>query len=366
MTEVLANGNFGQSLSKIGSSVGPYLGALASVVGVIMAFIPSESAELAFMKNMMKNIDNRLDQVDNRFNDIERLINWNVVRVNFWQIQQKINVASDEFQHIYTVPEAAFRNRTQLFIDSYDSDYQNSGKKLYDAIVNNQNIFQDNLGTSIMLYTKYDRRKTQIFLLGVMKLLLKAVTVELGFLQIKQYNRNVDYMKSQWQIRIQQVRRKFEDFDQQCVSNYQSQSGKDIDEYSPQHSWQSNSQFATGLFRLLAKKYYWRDWIVIAYNPIRGSGTHYVKVRGGHIKFRKNGRNIVVASVDENHPVMNLAYARWGMNDVSMTTHNFWKGDVRRSAKDIYEDIDRNDAALCSVIRSYNNANYHYHSKRAV
>ncbi|CAC5390503.1 unnamed protein product [Mytilus coruscus] len=149
-----------------------------------MAFIPSESEELAFMKNMMNNIDNRLDRMDNRFNDIERLIQWNVVQVNFGQLEQRINAVSLEFQYVYAVPQAAVQNRKKIFIANYDGDYQNSGTKLYQAIVQKQGTFQENLGTSVLRYTKNDRRKTQIFLLGVMQLLLQAVKVEMGYLLV--------------------------------------------------------------------------------------------------------------------------------------------------------------------------------------
>ena len=44
---------FTSSLATIGASIGPYLGAIGPFIGFGMAFIPSESPELKFMKNMM-------------------------------------------------------------------------------------------------------------------------------------------------------------------------------------------------------------------------------------------------------------------------------------------------------------------------
>jgi hypothetical protein len=49
-----------------------------------MAFIPSDTAELAFAKKMMKQIDNRFDRVDSQFNNVEKLIQWNAVKVNHY------------------------------------------------------------------------------------------------------------------------------------------------------------------------------------------------------------------------------------------------------------------------------------------
>ncbi|CAC5403982.1 unnamed protein product [Mytilus coruscus] len=369
IAELLEKKEFRNSLTKIGKSIGPYLGALGPFIGVVMAFIPSESEELAFMKNMMNTIDNRLDRIDNRFNDIERLIQWNVVQVNFGQLEQRINAVSREFKYIYAVPQAAVQNRKIIFIANYDGDYQNSGTKLYQAIVQKQGTFQEDLGTSVLRYTQNDRKKTQVFLLGVMQLLLQAVKVELGYLLVNQFTHNANFMKSDWEKRIKEVKGKFEQIDYQCTHvNYHPQSGKDIDAYAATNSGQTNRQFATGLFNLLGGKYYWRDWIVVAYDPISGGDNHWVGVGGGHIKFRKNGRNIVVASVDKSRSVMDLARAEQQMKTIAMTKRkgNIWVGyrNVRRTAQDIFNSLNRSGASFVSVIRSGKNANYHYHTRR--
>ncbi|XP_052075404.1 cephalotoxin-like protein [Mytilus californianus] len=369
IAELLAQRDFGKSLTKIGKSVGPYLGALGPFVGIITAVIPSESDELAFMKNMMKEIDKRLDNIDNRFNDIEKMIKWSVVQINFGQIEQRIQATSREFKYLYEVPMSAVQNRKLLFISNYKSDYQNSGNKLFQAIIQGQGTFQEDLGTSVLRYTGKDRRKTQLFLLGVMQLLLQAVKVELGYLLVNQYTHNANFMKLEWEKKIQTVRKKFEYIDYQCANvYYHAQSGKELDEYSAKNKGLTNSQFASGLFQHLGGKYYWRDWAVIAYNPIWGGDNHWVGVSGGHIKFRKDGRNIVVASVDKKHSVMDLARAEQDMKKVSMTyrTGNWWTGyrDARRNAKDVFNSLDKRGASLVSVIRCYNNMTYHYHSKR--
>ncbi|CAG2242361.1 unnamed protein product [Mytilus edulis] len=78
------------SLYNISKNIGPYLEGISPFFDIVMAFVQVDSDILAFMKDMMKNIDHRLDQIDNRFNDIERLIKWNVVQINFGQIEQRM------------------------------------------------------------------------------------------------------------------------------------------------------------------------------------------------------------------------------------------------------------------------------------
>ncbi|XP_063448967.1 uncharacterized protein LOC134728324 [Mytilus trossulus] len=368
IAELFEKEEFRKSLTKIAKDVGPYLGVLGPFIGVVLAFIPSESDELFFMKNMMTNIDNRLDKMDTRFNNIERLIQWDAVAIKFAQLEQKINAVSREFQFIYKVRKGAVENRKLIFTVNYDGDYQNSGSKLYDAIVEKHGTFQEDLGTSVLRYTDNDRNKTQVFLLGVMKILLRAVKIELGYLLVKGFTINAEFMKSDWEKRIQEVTAKFEQIDDQCANvNYRPQSGKEIDAYALTNSDKTNNEFATGLFNLLSGKYYWRDWVVLAYDPITGRENHWVGVDGGHVKIGKNGRNIVVASVDKSHAVLDLARARQRMEKVAETKRdkNWWGiSKVYRTAKEIWNALDRKGASFTCVVRSGKNAYFHFHSRK--
>ncbi|CAG2235020.1 unnamed protein product [Mytilus edulis] len=176
-------------------------------------------------------------------------------------------------------------------------------------------------------------------------------------------------MTADWENKIKQVKVKFDQIDNQCTNAYHSQSGKDIDAYAASNSGQTSSQFAAGLFNLLAGKYYWRHWIVLAYNPISGSNLHYVGVSGGHIKFRKNGRNIVVGSVDKSRAVMGKTQAENNMKGQAETKRvcNFWNRCwyTLKSASEIFNSISRSGSSFFSVVRNSNNANFHYHSSRA-
>ncbi|XP_052075388.1 uncharacterized protein LOC127712820 [Mytilus californianus] len=177
----------------------------------ISAFFKTESAELAYMKQMMKYIDSRFDQMDKRF----------------------------------------------------DKD----------------------LGTSVLRYTDSDRAKTQLFLRGVMQLLLQAIKIY---------------------------------------------------------------QFATELFNLLSGKYYWRDWIVVSYNPIYGHSNHMMRVTGGHTLFRKHGRNLLVTSVDKNQTVMNISRAKQKLRtkvSVKVWDKRFAVYESRK-AKDIFFHVDHSGASI--------------------
>lgn len=179
---------FKDSLEKIGKSIGGYLGMLGPFVSFVLGFIPgSESAELRYMKEMMTQIENRFDRIDSQLDDVKRLINWNPIRVKFGEIEQIIESMSMEFQHLYkgsTNYLNAAESRKEHFVSTYKADYHNSGYKLYRAIVSG-GVFEIPLGDSIIDFTKYDRKKTQMFLFGIMQLLLQAAKVEIAYSQIQ-------------------------------------------------------------------------------------------------------------------------------------------------------------------------------------
>ncbi|CAC5362785.1 unnamed protein product [Mytilus coruscus] len=108
--------------------------------------------------------------------------------------------------------------------------------------------------------------------------------------------------------RLYQIRSVMSHADSTIANKYHDQSGADIDKYALDHSTHSmnNHDFANNLYNFIAKKYYWRYWLVIAYKDVFGDDKHYQHECSGHLKFRDLGRNIVVASVDKRKSHMDL------------------------------------------------------------
>lgn len=131
----------------------------------------------------------------------------------------------------------------------------------------------------------------------------------------------------------------------------------------------SNKRFAKALYKMLAKKYYWRDWIVLIYNGIWGWENHSVRVCGGHIKFRTQGRNIVIASRDRKHSVMNLKRAQMEMQKVAVTdrTGNWLTGYhyKKRKAISVFNSLNKLGACNVSVIKCGAGLHYYYKNRFA-
>ncbi|CAH1802276.1 unnamed protein product, partial [Owenia fusiformis] len=346
--DLITNKDFKEALTEIGKSIAPFLGAFGPFLSLILAFIPgADSAELAYLKEMMKNIDNRFNRLDSRFDEVQRMIDWTKVAVNFGQIEQKILAMDVEFKLLYTGGAPA-ANKKQVFITHFESDYQLSGLKLYNAIVHTQGTFQENLGESVMRYTKNDRKKTRDFLLGIMRLLIQGAKVELAYYKAKGFETIAEQRKQEWETRIRTVKSNFEQIDRTVTDRYHGQSLVDIKKYAADNYGMSNKDFSVGLYGMLNGKYDWRVWYDIIYNPIHGWDRHSVSVCGGHILFQQDGRNIVVASKDRNAGRMDLQRA-WTslLRRMWITEDLMYNGQL---ARNLYNEIDKTGACLVAVI----------------
>ncbi|CAH1802460.1 unnamed protein product [Owenia fusiformis] len=345
--DYINNKDFAKTLTKLTGAIAPFLGALGPFLGFVLAFIPSQdSAELAYMKKMMGQIDNRFNVIDNRFNDIERLIDWTKVAVNFGQIEQNINAMHSQYITLYSTNQPS-ENAKQLFIINYNSVYQLSALKLYQAITQTHGTFQENLGKSVMRYTANDRKKTQEFLLGTLRLLLQAVEIEIAYYYVSGFEKLAETNTELWNTRIQEVKRNFEAIDKAVKNKYLDQSAKDIKEFSANKYGQSNERFVKDGYDMLKQKYYWRDWFVVAYNLKTASTANMC---GGQRMFDKDGRHFVTSSVESNHSKKGRATLKKRLDSLGSYAYTKnWVG--KKSARDTSEVFDKIDkSGTCSLV----------------
>lgn len=361
INEVLKEGKFAESLQKIATGIGPYLGALGPFAMLIMSFVPSSDP----FKEMMAKIDNRFDKVEQQLEDIYRELEWNIIKTTYVPIELDILAMTAEHKHFYNAQKVGFDSAKSNFIDFYKNNFGSTCSDFYNLIMGIN--FQKPVETRVMEYVEYDRRKTQKFLMIVMSLLLQAVKLEISYRAIDK--QNVNHHEKYWKGKIEQVRKQFEEADRTCRDIYHKQLGRDINNVAIASNGHSNNYFVEELFKKVNSKYYWRDWLVVAYNDIRGYDKHCVSVSGGYIKFRTQGRNILVASVDINASVMNLQKAENVMESVDVLTYRrgWWmnpSSSERRTAKEVYDDIYRKYARSVGVIKCYEGLWFYYNVRR--
>ncbi|ESO85276.1 hypothetical protein LOTGIDRAFT_167849 [Lottia gigantea] len=129
--------NFTNVIGKLATAVTPFLGIVGPFVSFIMGFFRQpESAELKAIKRLYTEVDNRFDKVDLQFIEVKQLIDWSKIQIQYSDIEQKINAANGVFECIYKFSTGALNITTSAFVTNFDNDYQNSGIKLYDGIMN--------------------------------------------------------------------------------------------------------------------------------------------------------------------------------------------------------------------------------------
>lgn len=145
---------------------------------------------------------------------------------------------------------------------------------------------------------KNNRPQTQSFMIGILQLSIRGITSEIAYKKLKYSDTVSNYYLHEWEQRINNVTKRMQTIDEQVKVKYHDQAGIDINRIAAEKHTLSNGAFSTYLYNFLIKKYFWRDWLVIIYNPINGGSNHMNKQCNGYIKYRFQGRNMVVASVD--------------------------------------------------------------------
>ncbi|CAH1802061.1 unnamed protein product [Owenia fusiformis] len=360
--------DFAQTIRKLTESASQFLGALGPFSSFILAFVSTDSSELTYMKGMMTEIDAQFNKVEARLGDIQTLIEWTNVEQNLGVIELTVATLDMEFKLFYNTSGTA-SEKQQTFINVYDNNYATSGSKLYLMTVGEGGTFIENLCESIMKKTKYDRKETNDYLLGVLKILLQAIRLELAYYGMQGLNTTYETRKNEWDRRITQVTEMFEKTDEDVINAYHTQSKEDAKRFAIDNRALSNRDFAVRLCDMLKEKYYWREWFCLIYDDSieSSSSKHRLHVCGGHILLQESGRNIAVASKETTATRMSKASAEAELNKF---TFSYW-WDVlydgteidngKTKAYTVFNKIRYNIANVCSVAVIKQNADVYWH-----
>ncbi|KAK3086404.1 hypothetical protein FSP39_017941 [Pinctada imbricata] len=299
LATIMESGNFRSSMSKLATSIGPYLGAIGPAVGIIMAFTNQKDPQIEFMKTMLKRIENRFDKIDEQFKQLTNQVNWNKYEIQLSKHESTIRTLSKNLGAVYKASSGSRPGQIRSFIRTYDSNWKNDPQVLM-TYTTGTGLFHENLIDMFKTYTENHRGKVQKFMLGLTDLILRGVSVELAYLEF--INETASYKKDRknyWTREVKKMRNFMSKIDRGLYSSrlYLPQMGKDIDKLLINNKGRKHSDFATIAYNFLMEKFNWRDWLVVSYNDVKGGSKHWVKQCSGTIKFRNQGRNIVIASV---------------------------------------------------------------------
>lgn len=363
LAQAIADKNFAGTMGKLATKVGPYLGMVGPVIGILFALTGAsqDSAELQFMRNMLAKIENRFDQVDQRLDDIARKIDWNTVRIQFFAYEKKIlpmKIELDKFYNASNTDElTSFQN---TFTNMYECVYENSGQMLYNHIISGESTFSSNLLMEAMRANEYDRKEIQVFMLGLTKLVLVGSQIEMAYYKLK-HPSSLDGLKTKWTSQMGKMSQAMAAADREVMGKYSDIAIKDAKRILTFNKGAKNQDVAAAVYSKLTTKFYWRNWFVAVYDAIGGNNNHQVWVCNGGIAFRHDGFNLLLASNSENTAALNQNTAKSIINNAVMVKKGWWMTKKTLNAKEIFDGVTT--VRSCSkytgfgVIRS--NANFH-------
>ena len=313
VNEIQSGASFANSLAKamesknvagvigMATSIIPGVSAVVSFLGFVLSFFgTNESHELAEIKRLLKEVSTRLDSVEIHLQDIQRNIKWTQIKSQFARIEQEINTNFVYLQNIYSHPLSVKNAEKDIFMNVFRTTCWTCSMDLYHGIMGADCALTGDLFQIAMKSFNYDRKRTQHFMIGILQLLIKGVTIELSYMKLKYGDDLYNIHKIDWVNQMANVINRMKTIDQTLQDKYHEQASIDIDKLSAEQHSLSNDKFSTILYDFLRDKYYWRDWLVIVYRPIRGLHNHINHACNGFTKYGVYGRNIVVASVDSS------------------------------------------------------------------
>ena len=314
-TELLEKGSFTDAMANADTYVFPWMAAIELVFDFVGSFFPdTEELILEEIIRGFKQVNARLDIIINELGEIKKLIKWKDMEVRFGDIEARIRLLDSTLKDTLRSPNR--KDGVNQFISIFNSQYQSAGFFLYDSVAKNDQVFSKNLLSAAMKFSDNTRKQTQKFSKGLLGLLLKAVNVEIGAEKFKRLNTG---RKVIWQDRMKECRRAMQAADKALeTEGWKNQMKVDSDRtgYSLREE-KNHWTFCWKLYDFLAEKYYWRKWMVLAYNEVKGYSKHAVDLpKHAHKSFRKYGRNYIVVSTDPKSP-WDIQRAKNNIRDVT-------------------------------------------------
>ena len=312
---IMASSDFQKTITAYFQATGPFLSAVGPLVSLAFGFVGTESAELAAIKRLSERVDEGFNRIDSHFGDIKREFKWLIQAFKIDRIEGNIKAVQRSFKHLPTVPSYAYEDQKQIFINIYEEIFDDSGTKLCSSILNGNLVYGKGLLESFNEHTQYDRKRYQTFTIGLLQLLLTASKLQLAYMELK-YPMLRNYYETVWKKCLDDVGYKIAKVDEEIVWNSERRSKEDIDKFAENNPRLNNKEFGKQLFDLLTKKYYWLDWLVVVYSPIRGFDNHCIGACNSYLKFSFYGRNILVSHVSKTKPNIDLMAAQSAIDKI--------------------------------------------------
>ena len=314
---ILKNGNFQDALRNMDTFVKPWAEGMEMHMYFFWLFFRTTADDiLDEVKKGFSEVNDRLDTVISEVREIKKLIQWKDMEVRFGEIEGNIRLLDTTLKEALRAPSR--EDGINRFKEIFSMQYNNAGFFLYDSVANNDQVFQKNLLSAGMKYSDNHRRQCHGFFKGLIGLLIKAMNAEIAN---EKFNNLRTGQKVIWRERLQRSRAAMDAADTAMETQaWKRQPGEDAKVIAKGMTKKSHQEFVNKMYSHLTTKFYWRYWLVIAYDKVDGLGKHYqyfAKNAYEFKSFRQYDRNFIILSADPKDKSFNNNLAKSYIRNVT-------------------------------------------------
>ena len=291
-------------LLKVSGALFPVLEPVTGVLGAffglfsLMFSAGSESAEMTYMKEQFGEVNMKLDTISQDVNQIKDLITDNTLRAAYIADEGKIlngyNQLQDFLRELQNLSCNAGSNcaRERIRIASrYDQyfDINSNMQNIFRGAMDPTPVFSKPLIEQIKSSSDCNVRDIQNLADGILKLAIKEQKVTMIHEMLSGTNYSITIRMNNWLKQMYTLKHHTDKAVSGCFKDIGKYIKKDVGDPKYQSGYSANSAASNALKQHLEKKYFWLNWIVVAFD-IDDDTDDYTIANGGTVFWSKGNR----------------------------------------------------------------------------
>lgn len=269
-TDTLVAKDVLKGLAKFASLAPGCIGALFSVVNVVLAFLPQEDPVLNEIKDGFAEVNRKLDDLSMKISNLATDVEWFNYASIYSQDELRILNAWRKFEEFRENSKLVKSEEDKLrLVEIFTNYYEYTGTEasvsnLYHYLTISSTSLAKNLNQLLIKKFKCDINEIGRYNAYFSSLLLRGTVLNefywrlIGFNQPNTEAKNAQMFNSVYRAQLFSV--------QYCLDNYREYMMQDVREISQALSPHNKTAIAVQVKKALDKKYDWYKWVVVVYN----------------------------------------------------------------------------------------------------
>ena len=289
-------------LLKISGALFPELEPITGVLGAYFGLFSllfsagSESAEMTYMKEQFGEVNMKLDTISQDVNQIKDLITDNTLKAAYIADEGKIlngyNQLQDFLRELQNLSCNAGSDcaRERIRIASrYDQyfDINSNMQNIFRGAMDPTTVFSKPLIEQLKSSSDCNVRDIQKFTDGILKLAIKEKKVTMIHEMLSGTNYSITNRMNNWLKQMYTLKHHTDKAVSDCFKDMGKYIKKDVSDPKYQSGYPANLAAANALKHHLETKYFWLNWIVVAFD--KDDDTDDYTIANGGTVFRSKG-----------------------------------------------------------------------------